>query len=75
MRKVSSDHFKSGDLTRKDSAMAHGMTSAMTLVMALMMIFMVGPSLALGARKVRAAARRAPGRSRGPVGPGQGGDG
>jgi hypothetical protein len=45
--------------------MAGTMTSAMTLMMALMMIFMVGSFLVFGARKVRAAARRAAGGPRG----------
>ncbi len=56
--------------------MAHAMTSAMTLMMILMMTAMVGFSLAAGARRVRAAARRAPGSSRGAAaGPGRDGDG
>jgi hypothetical protein len=41
------------------------MTSTMTLMMILMMIGMVGSFLVFGARKVRAAARRAPGGPRG----------
>ena len=45
--------------------MAHAMTSAMTLMMALMMIAMAGSALAWGARRLRAAARRAPGGPRG----------
>jgi hypothetical protein len=44
--------------------MAHGMTSTMTLLMALMMILMVGSSIAFGARRVLPAARRALGGSR-----------
>jgi hypothetical protein len=60
--------------------MAHGMTSAMTLLMTLMMILMmigmVGFFLAAGARKVRAAARRAPNGAHGATpGPRLGGDG
>lgn len=39
--------------------MAHSMTSAQTLLMALMMILMVGSSIAFGARRVLPAARRA----------------
>jgi hypothetical protein len=38
--------------------MAHAMTSAMTVMMALMMIAMAGSALAWGARKVRPARRR-----------------
>ena len=44
--------------------MAHGMTGPMDLMMILMMIFMAGFSLAFGARKARAAARRVLGGSR-----------
>ena len=56
--------------------MAHGLTATMDLMMILMMIAMAGFSLAFGARKVRAAARRVLGASRGPApGPrGEGGD-
>jgi len=61
----SSDHFKNGDLIREEPAMAHGMTATMDLMMILMMIAMAGFSLAFGARKVRAAARRVLGASRG----------
>lgn len=72
----SSDHFKNGDLTREEPAMAHGMTATMDLMMILMMIAMAGFSLAFGARTVRAAARRVLGASRGAAaGPrGEGGD-
>jgi hypothetical protein len=63
----SSDHFKNGDLIREESAMAHGMTVTMDLMMILMMIAMAGFALAFGARKVRAAARRVLGASRGPA--------
>ena len=60
----SDDHFENSDLIREEPAMAHGMTSAMDLMMILMMIGMAGFSLAFGARKARAAARRALGASR-----------
>jgi hypothetical protein len=56
--------------------MAYAMTSTMTLMMALMMIAMAGSALAWGVRKIRAAARRAPGGLRGAAaGPGRRGDG
>ncbi len=45
--------------------MTSAMTLTMTLMMILMMIGMVGSFLIFGARKVRAAARRALGGSRG----------
>ena len=72
----STDHFKIGDLIRKEPTMAHAMTAAMTVMMILMMTAMAGMSLAFGARRVLPLARRALNGSRGATaGPGQRGDG
>jgi hypothetical protein len=61
----SSDHFENSDLIREEPVMAHSMTGTMDLLMILMMIATAGFSLALGARRARAAARRALGGPRG----------